>query len=202
MLEEYKQFLEQFTSVTPDEWTSIKSSLIIHNYKKGEIIHYAGEICEYFSFINFGIVRSFLVDIHGKDYTWDIHFNDENSKINNVFIVDCDSFTNNKKSRMSFEVLEDSQLISLRNEAVQSLYNASKNGERVGRLLVERAYSHIQNIILDRLTKTAEQRYEEFIQNTPYLLEKVPQYHIATLLGITPQSLSRIKSATKNGKSI
>ena len=59
--------------------------------------------------------------------------------------------------------------------------------------MAEQAYSYAHNLILDRLTKTASMRYQEFIENTPYLLDKVPQYHIATFLGITPQSLSRIK---------
>jgi CRP-like cAMP-binding protein len=198
----YKKFLESHVSISSIEWNYFKSLIKIDHHHKGEIIHHAGSICTRFSFINYGIVRSYVVDIQGKDYTWDIHFNDDNSKINNVFIVDCDSFTNSKTSRLSFEVLEDCQLIAITNDAVQSLYTASKNGERLGRLLVEMAYSHSQNIILDRLTKTAEQRYQDFINKTPYLLDKVPQYHIATLLGIAPQSLSRIKNAHKNNNTI
>ena len=72
-------------------------------------------------------------------------------------------------------------------------YNYSKKGERFGRLMAEQAYSHTHHLVIDRLTKTASQRFKEFMDKTPYLLDKVPQYHIATLLGIAPQSLSRLK---------
>jgi hypothetical protein len=64
--------------------------------------------------------------------------------------------------------------------------------------MAELAYSYTHNLIIDRLTKTASERYNNFINQTPYLLDKVPQYHIATLLGITPQSLSRIKKEQGN----
>jgi hypothetical protein len=60
--------------------------------------------------------------------------------------------------------------------------------------MAEIAYSHTHNATIDRLTKTAKERFEDLINEAPYLLEKVPQYHIATYLGITPQSLSRLKN--------
>ena len=94
---------------------------------------------------------------------------------------------------LSFEVLEDCQLLSIQYDELQELYHQYKNGERFGRLMAEEAYCAAHSIVMDRLTKTAAVRYKEFIENTPFLLDKVPQYHIATLLGITPQSLSRIK---------
>lgn len=57
----------------------------------------------------------------------------------------------------------------------------------------QEAYSYLHNLIIQRQTLTAKERFEEFIKNTPHLLDKVPQYHIATFLGITPQHLSRLK---------
>lgn len=69
-----------------------------------------------------------------------------------------------------------------------------KKGERFGRLMAEMAYSHTNHATIDRLTKTAKERFDDLINEAPYLLEKVPQYHIATYLGITPQSLSRLKN--------
>jgi hypothetical protein len=61
-------------------------------------------------------------------------------------------------------------------------------------LMAEIAYCYTHKNVIDRLTKTAKERFDELINEAPYLLEKVPQYHIATYLGITPQSLSRLKN--------
>lgn len=198
MYEKYKNFIEKHVHFNIIEWTLFKSKLKISNHKKGEIIHYAGDICTKLMFINSGIVREYFIDDSGKDHTWNICFNDENAQMINVYVVDYDSFINQRESKISFEVLEDCELLSVNYSDVQFLYNYSKKGERFGRLMAERAYTYTHNLIIDRLTKTASQRFKEFMVKTPYLLDKVPQYHIATLLGIAPQSLSRLKKEFKN----
>ena len=189
----YKQVFDQFVDLNAEEWALFRSKIKIYHFKKGEIIHHAGEVCRKLFFINYGIVRSYAVGTEGNDYTWGISFNDENSIVSNIYLVDYDSFISQEISKLSFEVVEDCQLLAIAYDDLQSIYRSSKNGERFGRLMAEQAYSYAHNLILDRLTKTASMRYQEFIENTPYLLDKVPQYHIATFLGITPQSLSRIK---------
>ena len=193
MLKRYKQFTSQHVSFNPIEWKLLESRLKETRHKKGEIIHHSGDICNNLMFINYGIIRAYIISENGSDHTWSIFFNDDNSEMTNVYVVDYDSFVKQSQSQLSFEVLEDCQLLSLSYEDLQLLYKYSKRAERFGRVMAELAYSHTHNLIIDRLTKTAAQRYQNFIDKTPYLLDKVPQYHIATLLGITPQSLSRIK---------
>lgn len=195
MYTKYKNFISQYVSFNLLEWQLFKSKLKYSKHKKGEIIHYAGDVCTHLSFINCGIIRAYLLDTKGKDYTWSIFFNDNNADITNVFVTDYDSFISQSSSQLSFEVIEDCELLSISYEEVQSLYNYSIKAERLSRLMVELAYSHVHKIKIDQLTKTASERFESFVEKTPYLLDKVPQYHIATYLGITPQSLSRLKKA-------
>ena len=76
---------------------------------------------------------------------------------------------------------------------VQFLYDKLKKGERFGRLMSQEAYSYLHKQTIDRQIQSAEERFEEFMEKTPYLLEKVPQYHIASFLGVTPQYLSGLK---------
>ena len=187
----FRNLIENYVTINQFKWSFIKDRVKILHYKKGESIHHAGSICKHLLLISYGIVRAYVIDSHGHDYTWSIHFNDKNSTKNNLFIVDCDSFINIKPSKLNFEALENCELMSISYNTVQSFFNMSKNGERMGRILAEMAYMHTQNIFLDRLTKLLNNG----IKTTPYLLDKVPQYHIATLLGITPQSLSRIKNS-------
>ena len=94
----YKQVFDQFVSFEQEEWELFKSKLKVHHYKKDEIVHHAGDISTKLFFINYGIVRAFAVDQGGNDYTWSILFNDEDSVVNNVFLVDYDSFTKQRGS--------------------------------------------------------------------------------------------------------
>ncbi len=111
----------------------------------------------------------------------------------NLFVTEYDSFLHQKSSSLNIEALEDTQLIVMSYKDIQFLYSKLKKGERFGRLMAEKAYSYLHNQMLNRQTKSANERFEDFVTSTPHLLDKVPQYHIATFLGITPQHLSRLK---------
>jgi CRP-like cAMP-binding protein len=118
----------------------------------------------------------------------------------NLFVVEYDSFLHQKPSSIHIEVLEDCEMVSVSYEDVQFLYSKLKKGERFGRLMAQEAYSILHQMIIDRQTKSAKDRFDEFVSKTPHLLDKVPQYHIATYLGITPQHLSRLKKSIKINK--
>ncbi len=197
MYSNYKNFIDKYVSFSDDEWLLFTSKLTKSHHKKGEIIHSVGDVCTKLIFINSGIIRGYFIDENGKDYTKKICFNDHHAQMINRYVVDYDSFINKKSSKISFEVLEDCELFSINYHDLQLLYQHSHMCERFARLMAEEAYSYVHNIMVDKLEKTASQRFEEFMEKTPYLLDKVPQYHIATLLGIAPQSLSRLKKLNK-----
>lgn len=193
MYKKYKSFIDQYISLNIIEWTLFKSKLKTAYFKKGEIIHYAGDVCSKMMFLNSGLARAYLLDENGKDFTWSIFFNDENAEMTNLFIVDYDSFINQTRSKISIEILEDCEVVVSSYEDIQFFYNNLKKGDRFGRLMSQEAYSYLHNYFITRQTYSAKERFDDFMQRTPYLLEKVPQYHIASFLGITPQHLSRLK---------
>jgi len=193
MFTKYKKFIKQYILLNFIEWKLFKSKLTIAHYKKGDIIHNVGDICTQLIFLNSGLARAYIIDEDGKDHTWSIFFNDKNAQMTNLYVVDYDSFINQKESKIAIDVIEDCELIITQYKDVQFLYDKLKKGERFGRLMSEAAYAHIHNLMIDRQIKTAKERFEDFMEKTPYLLDKVPQYHIATYLGITPQHLSRLK---------
>ncbi len=196
----YKAFFKKYINLNILEWSLIKSKLQIKKFKKGDLILRFGDICTNLYFINYGVARAYLIDENGKDYTWSLFFNDKNSKVHNIFVTDYESFLHQSPSMIEIEVLQDCELIYNTYDDIQFLYNHLKNGERFGRLMAEEAYSYMHSCIIDRQTKPASQRFQEFMIKTPYLLEIVPQYHIATFLGITPQHLSRLKKEYKINK--
>lgn len=198
MFSKYKDFMQKYISLNSTDWDIIKSKLKIEYLKKGEIIHNIGDVSSKIMFVNSGLARTYILDENGKDNTWAIHFNDENSYMTNLFIGDYESFINQTQSKLAIDALEDCEVIVLDYEDLEFLYDNTKMGDRFGRLINQEAYTYLHNSIIIQQTKTAKERFENFISETPYLLEKVPQYHIATFLGITPQHLSRLKKEYKN----
>ena len=196
--QQYKEFLERYISLNFIEWNIVKSKLKIVHYKKGEIIHNIGDTCTELMFINSGLARAYILDENGKDKTWSLYFNDENSHMTNLFVIDYESFTNQTASKLAIDALEDCEIVSVNYKNVQFLYNNTKKGDRFGRLMNQEAYLHLHNLIIQRQTLSAKERFDAFVSETPHLLNKVPQYHIATFLGITPQHLSRLKKEYKN----
>ncbi len=193
--EQYKKFIYQYVPFSLTEWELLQKLSRVERFKKGEIIHLSGSVFEKIYFLNNGLIRAYIIDADTKNFTWNLFFNDKNSEMTNVYVVDYESFVNKSESKITFEVLEDCELISTTYDNLSLFYNESKASERFGRIMAELAYSSVHNSVINKLTKTAQERYEDLIKNSPYLLEKVPQYHIASFLGVTPQSLSRIKKS-------
>lgn len=197
MFRSFKKFIQQHQQLGSIEWKIFEARLSIKQFKTGEIVLHQGDICEELYFIDSGLARAFIIDEDGKDYTWSIFFNDENAQMSNLFVTDYDSFLHQKGSSMQIEAIEDTTLITAKYQDVQFVYNKLKKGERFGRLMAEEAYGYLHSQIISRQTKSAKERFDDFVSCTPYLLDKVPQYHIATFLGITPQHLSRLKKECK-----
>ena len=197
MFQSFKGFIQQYLQLGSVEWKIFESRLAIKHFKAGETILHQGEVCTELYFIDSGLARAFIINEDGKDYTWSIFFNDSNAHVSNLFVTDYDSFLHQKNSSMHIEAIEDTVLITALYQDVQFVYNKLKKGERFGRLMAEAAYSYLHSQVVNRQTKSAKERFDDFVIHTPYLLDKVPQYHIATLLGITPQHLSRLKKEYK-----
>lgn len=193
MFKKYKNFIKMYIPTNPIEWSILKSQFFIKKFNKNEVILHQGDICKNLYFINSGLARAYIIDENGRDFTWSIFFNDKNANMTNLYVTEYDSFLHQKPSSLHIEALQECELVGVSYENVQMLYDKLKSGERFGRLMAEEAYSYAHNIIIDRQTKSAKERFEAFMKQTPHLLDKVPQYHIATFLGITPQHLSRLK---------
>jgi CRP-like cAMP-binding protein len=197
MFDLYKSFIQKYLNLNFLEWKLIESRLRIKNFQQGETILHQGDICRNLYFINSGLARGYIIDENGKDFTWSIYFNDTNAHMTNLFVTDYESFLNQKASLIHIEALEDCEVVVTTFSDIQFIYNNLKKGERFGRLMAEEAYKYLHHQIINREIKSAKERFEEFLKQTPHLLDKVPQYHIATFLGITPQHLSRLKKEYK-----
>ena len=197
---DFIDFVDSYVSLNPLEKMVLKQKSKVVEFKKGDIIHSVGSVCDRLYFMLEGYARGFVVDENGKDYTWTLIFNDKNSKVENLFAFDCDSFLQDTPSRIEIEALSDCKVLMFLKSDVLMLFDISKKIDRFARFMTEEAYSYLHNMILDRQTKSAKQRLEEFMQTKSHLLDIVPQYHIASLLDITPQHLSRLKKEINIGE--
>ncbi len=193
MLNSFKDYMLEYVDMSEEEW-DIKADLFKSiSFKKGEVISRVGDVHDKIYFINSGLARAYTLDGEGKDYTWSIYFNDENAHMINLFMTDYDSFINKSPSRLEIEALEDSQFIYLTYDDIEYLHQKTPKMLLFSKMMSDLAYCYLHHRVIDAQSKSAKERFEEFMKTTPHLLDKVPQYHVASFLGMTPIHLSRLK---------
>jgi len=193
MSKKLQTYMQKHINMDERELELLNTKFKYATFKKGEIISKVGDIHDRVYFVNSGLARSYLINAEGKDFTWSIYFNDENSDVINLFIVDYDSFITKKPSSLEIEALEDIEALYLTYEDMDFLHAQSPKILLFSKIMAELAYTYLHHRVLDSQTKSAKERFEKFMKTTPHLLEKVPQYHIASYLGITSIHFSRLK---------
>lgn len=191
------EFLNKNIALTNDEVESLIKMFCQKRFKKGEVIHHAEHIHDCIYFIESGVARGYYIDENGKDTTWYIYFNDENSHLTNLVVFDYDSYLSQTPSKLYFEAISDCSFQIMKKEDKEYLCSHDLKWSEFMRRSSDLAYSLVHKKFFTQLVQNAEERFAEFLKKTPYLLNKVPQYHIATYLGITPQHLSRLKKMNK-----
>lgn len=154
--------------------------------KKGTILLNADEFANTQYYILNGCLRTFHIDTHGKEHT--VQFG-----IKDWWISDYTAFFTSEKSIMTIEVIQDATLYRITEKDKETLYQQIPKIDRFFRLKLERAFASFQKRILANLSQTATERYLNFIKTYPNIEKNLKNYHIASYLGITTESLSRIR---------
>ncbi len=160
---------------------------------KNEFLLREGEVCKGTYFVEKGLLRMYSIDKNGKEHI--IQFAPEK-----WLISDRSSLHFNEKSRYFIEAVEDSEVLELKNDFFSNINAAFPNTIENNDKLLQKHIRSLQNRVNSLLADTAEERYMSFIKMYPDLLQRVPQWMIASYLGITPESLSRVRKelAKKN----
>ncbi|MGS2726242.1 Crp/Fnr family transcriptional regulator [Psychroserpens sp. BH13MA-6] len=117
--------------------------------------------------------------------------------VENWWIGDFDAFYNQISSKLYIEAIENSQLLSINYHKLQSIYEEAPIFERYFRILTTNAFISQRKRILSSLEKNAQERYLEFCSSYPNIEHRVPNYQIANYLGVSAESLSRIRTKLK-----
>ncbi|MCD2260017.1 Crp/Fnr family transcriptional regulator [Psychroserpens luteolus] len=155
-------------------------------HSKGTVLLRADDIVDKQYYIYSGCLRSYHIDTHGKEHT--VQF-----AIKDWWISDYTAYFSTSKSIMNIEVLRDAILYRLSKDDKEYLYAQIPHIESFFRKKLERAFAAFQKRILSNLSQTAAERYTSFINTYPNIEKSVKNYHIASYLGITTESLSRIR---------
>lgn len=185
--------MNQFVCLSEENRMVMESKLRTKQYVKGELMLLQGNICDKIIFIVKGRSRSYYTDFTGKTFTWYFHFNDHHSRFENFFAIDYQSFLTQTPSKLNVEALTDIEAIVIDYKEAIPLTSLHVDFEKQSKLVTEQAYIATHNRSLSLLTLSASQRYEQLLAEEPYLLHKFASHYIASYLGVTPQSLSRIK---------
>ncbi len=175
-------------SVSEDEIEKFRSYWKVIQLKKNDFLFRNGQRCKYDSYVVKGSLKAFYLNT--KTGNEEILF----FAIEHWWATDLDSFANQTKSRYNIQALEDTILLQIDFQSFSKLLNEIPKMERYFRIILESYISAIQWRIISLNSLTAEERYKDFVSQYPKITQRVPQYLIASYLGITPEFLSRIRA--------
>lgn len=161
--------------------------------KKKHFLLKEGEVCKFEGFVIKGLFRVYHTDTNGFDQV--LYFAAEN-----WWITDIDSFTTAKPSQLFIEALEDSEVLLISRGDKEYAYNNLPETEKLFRIMTQKTHVALQRRMIDNLSKTADQRYVEFIEKYPQLVQRLTNQQIAAYLGVTNVFLSKIRKKISQRK--
>lgn len=185
-MNDFFEFIQTFITLSAESKTSFAKILRKMEFLKGHILVKADTTCNYVYFIEKGLTRTFYVK-DGKDVTdW--------ISTEKTFACSIVSFITRKPDIRNIELLENAVLWGFHYDDIEKLYKANHEIERLGRLIVSYGLVQLQQRFDDLHFATANERYIKLMQTNPTIIRRVPLGMIASYLGITQETLSRIRA--------
>jgi CRP-like cAMP-binding protein len=160
--------------------------MIPKKLRKRQFLLQGGDVCKWLAFISKGCLRHYSVDDSGTEHI-------ERFGIESWWMVDIESFQTSKPTSGNIEALEDSELLLIDRDSLDKLYVTAPAWEHYFRKILEQELTAARARISDFMRASAEERYLQFLNTYPDLFQRVPLHQIASYLGVTPQTLSRIR---------
>lgn len=185
-LESMQDVLSALHPIPDEEWDSISSKAEIISVPKKTRIVDLGQIARELYFVTQGSIRLYYLK-DGSEFTGFIF-------TENLFAASLESFIDQVPSNQILETIEDCDLISIPHSHVMDLLQSSEYFKTIWRVQAERRFINAQKILSSFILETPEERYKHLLENQPELIHRIPHHIIASYLGITPVSLSRIRA--------
>jgi CRP-like cAMP-binding protein len=173
--------------ISEEEFNFCKTLFLPKKLRKKQYLLQEGDVCKYNTFVSKGLLRSYTIDNKGTEHILQFAFE-------GWWIGDIYSFLTEKPSLFNIEALEACELLLITRPSWELLLNKIPSFERYFRILIQNNLIATQKRLMGTLSESAEEKYTNLINNFPGCLQRVPQHMIASYLGITRETLSRIRS--------
>lgn len=181
----YKKITDTI-SITNDEFEFCKTLFIPKKLRKRQYLLQEGDICKYTVFVEKGSLRSYIIDSKGSEHILQFSFE-------GWWISDLGSFLNGTPSKFNIEALEECELLLVSRPSWELLLQKIPAFEKFFRILTQKNLIVTQKRLMGNMSETAEEKYRNFMNDHPGCMQRVPQHMIASYLGITKETLSRIR---------
>ena len=181
----FKKFDEK-VKISEAEKELSRSFFIPKKLRKRQYLLQEGDVCKYIAFVEKGMLRSYSIDDKGNEHIVQFAFE-------GWWISDQYSFLTRTPSPYAIDAIEDSELLLLTPESEEQLLKAIPCLERYFRILLQNSMIAMQQRLVSSLSHSAEEKYNYLVQSCPTIPQRVPQHMMASYLGITPETLSRIR---------
>ncbi|UFH33092.1 Crp/Fnr family transcriptional regulator [Chryseobacterium sp. C-71] len=179
-------YINQYALISEEDFEIFKSHFIQKKLSKKQYLLQEGEICKYLGFIVKGAMRKYYIDEKGVEHTVNLY-------VENWWAGDRESFVMLTPSAYNLDAWEDCELLLISRESTLKLRNECPAFNELTLKLDEQSTISTQKRITSSISLTAEKRYEDFVNNYPHFTQRFPQHIIASYLGITKDTLSRVR---------
>jgi len=185
MENEIVKLISRYLELTNQEANAFAECIPIKPFRKGDILLREGQVSRESFFVIQGCVRKYYI-IDGDECTTEFYIEDES-------VASLQSYKNKTPANHYFECVEDCKLAVLNYEKEQELFKRVPKYEALCRMSMENDFGEQQELLAKFITSSPEERYKNLLETRPDLIQRVPQYHLASYLGVKPESLSRIR---------
>ena len=183
----FKTVVSNTVSFSESEWAEFSQHWSYKNYDKGAFIIQPPSVERYFYFVYSGVFRAFVIN-QGADISIGFSYNGDYSGA-------YDSFLSQSPTDMYIQALSDAHVLRITYQSLMTMFDKYKWVERWGRILNANILIGIGRRQVEVRSYTAEERFERLFNQSPHIFQLVPQKHLASYLGMTPETFSRMRKA-------
>ncbi|WP_194778352.1 Crp/Fnr family transcriptional regulator [Pararhodonellum marinum] len=185
-MEQLKNYFNKLVKLTDQEWADFQACLIKETHAKKAYLLEEGQKCDFIAFIEAGTFRFYHI-LDGEEIVTAFFFPGD-------FVTNYRSFLTDNPSDHHIQALQDAIIYKIHKKDLHALYDRYQSIERLGRLIAENLYLTITKRLDSFQHTSPEERYQELINRNSKLLQEVPQYMVASYIGVKPETLSRIRA--------
>ena len=187
-------YIAKYIDLTNEEQAILFSKMKYRKYFKGQFLVQQGDVCNHLNFVVSGLSRTFHIDREGREHTFRFALKD-------WWAADLVSFFEQNPANCSVQCMENMEVVQFSANALNELYTEIPRFEHLFRIIFQNVSISLEKRILNNLSLSAKERYLIFQKQYPQFERRVPQYMIASYLGVSKQFLSKIRNQilTKKG---